>query len=105
MTIKQKMEAKLIELECKLRDAREAMEGVNLAWVDVFDEPSSVNDQLAEENRSLRQALAYYYAPTEQEFRDWDDHCAEVSASGGRPPDGEMHWSNIAVAGLETDYA
>ena len=104
MSIKQEMDAKLIKLEGALRDTKEAMVGVNLAWIDVFDEPSSVNDQLTEENRSLRQALAYYYEPTEQEFRDWDEHCAEVSASGGRPPDEEMHWSTIAVARRETEH-
>lgn len=105
MTIKMKMDAKLIELECKLRDAREAMANVNLAWVDVFDEPGSVIDQLAAENWSLRQALTYYYTPTEQEYRDWDEHCAEMTASGGSPPGEGIHWSNIAVARRETDYA
>ena len=104
MTIKQEMEARLIELECTLRDTREAMVRVNLAWANMFNEPSSVNDQLTEENRSLRQALAYYYTPTDLEHRDWYDHCAVVDASGGRPPSEEIHWSNIAVAGLETEH-
>ncbi len=49
-----------------------------------------------EMNKKLAQALAYYYNPTTEEYRQFDEHCEAISAAGGCPPDPVEYWGHLA---------
>ena len=49
-----------------------------------------------EMNTQLARALAHYYTPTRQEYRDFDEHCFQTVAAGSAEPDAELYWGELA---------
>lgn len=94
---------RLTELQNMLQEAKEIMEELGhgiTAYMD-GDHATIVARNALKMNDKLCQALAYYYTPTVQEYRDFDKHCDEISAAGGCPPNPDSHWSKVAFNNWE----
>ena len=48
-------------------------------------------------NGKLCRALAYFYTPTDEERQNFMEHCEQISAAGGCPPNEELHWATTAI--------
>lgn len=57
--------------------------------------------ELEAEVVKLRKALAHHYLPVFGEWEWWREHCDEVNAAGGIPPDEEEWRVELALADLE----
>lgn len=92
------LETYLIKLRASLREAKEMGDTFCQAVVEYLDSNHATiaARNALEMNDKLARALAYYYSPTDQEMRDFDEHCYEISAAGSCPPDPELYWSELA---------
>lgn len=74
-----------------------AIQMVRDALMTARNETEPLLAQLMDEIALLRKALAGEYCLSEEEFRNWDEHCAQISACGGNPPDFENWKVELAL--------
>ncbi len=93
------VEQGLVVVQSMMRDTQEAFDDVVNQWHESLasDNFATIVKNTLEMNDKLRRALAYYYVPTVEEYRQFDELCEEVLAAGGSPPDEEFHWSELAL--------
>ncbi len=91
------IEAGLATISGMMRDTQEAFDDLVNQWQRSLDpnHATTVADIL-KMNKKLAQALAYYYTPTAEEYRDFDEHSDAIFAAGGCPPNEELYWSEWA---------
>ena len=94
----QDIERGLVVIRSLMLDTQEAFDAhVNQWHRGLGSDHAAERKQLEVENARLRRALYFCYDPIAQEMIDFDDHCNEVYAAGGSPPDEESHWVNRAL--------
>jgi len=54
-------------------------------------------NELKDEVAMLREVLADTYSPSSDEMVSWYEHCNQISACGGNPPDELDHWAEVAI--------
>ena len=93
-----KIERGLVVIRKLMRTTQEAFDAHVNQWHQGFNsDHAAERKQLEVENARLQRALYFCYDPTVQEMIDFDDHCNEVCAAGGNPPDEASHWVNRAL--------
>ncbi len=89
------IEAGLATISGMMRDTQEVFDDLVSQWKQSL-EPNHATNNALEMNKKLARALAYYYTPTAEEYRYFDEHSDAIFAAGGRPPNEELYWSELA---------
>lgn len=90
------VEQSLVVISSMMRDMREAFETLIEQLQGSNDHNAIAARNALEMNAQLARALAYYYTPTRQEYRDFDDHCFQTVAAGSAEPDPDLYWGELA---------
>ena len=74
---------------------------VQLALNDARNDAEPRLKEAEEEIVKLRNCLAHHYTPHYNDLERWTEHCDEILAAGGTPPD-EKEW-RVELALTETE--
>lgn len=90
------IEQEIVGIRSMMRGTQKAFDDLANQWHQIGGHATIAAKNALEMNEKLAQALAYYYTPTAEEYRHFDEHCDAISAAGGNPPNEESHWSELA---------